>query len=181
MSPVERSILIAAEDGGEIEAEAVDVHLAFPTAQAVHHHLAHVPPAEVQGVAGTRVICVRVGWVRRHHVVAGAVEALIAVSWTTVISLAGVVVHHIQYDPDACLMKGLHHVLEFKVLAVRAGARVLRMWRKEVQRHVAPVVTFLRIALKNWHQLDNRDPKLLQIWDFFHQSGIRSSTRWIYP
>src|SRR5580704_2863001 len=107
MPPVERSIFTAAEDGGEIETEAINVHLAFPTAQAVHHYLANVPPTEVQGVAGSRVICIGVGWVRRHHVVAGAVEALIAVNGTALISLTGVVVHDIQYDPDTRLMKCL--------------------------------------------------------------------------
>src|SRR6516164_2600125 len=121
MSPVERSILIAAEDGSEIETEAIDMHLPFPITQTVHHHLAHVSPAEIEGVARPRIICVRVGWVGRRHVVAGAVKALIAVDWTAVISFASVVVHYIQYDADACLIKRFHHVLEFKVLAIGAG------------------------------------------------------------
>src|SRR5215510_4194418 len=102
MSPVERSILIAAEDGSEIETETIDVHLLFPIAQAVHHHFAHVSPAEIESVARPRIICVRVGWVGRHHVIAGAVKTLIAVNWTAVIPFASVVVHHIQYDPEAC-------------------------------------------------------------------------------
>ena len=96
------------------------------------------------------------------------------------ISFAGVVVNHIEHDTDACLVKRFHHVLEFKVLAVGAGTRILGMWRKEVQGHVAPEIAFLRVPLKNRHQFDNRNPKLLEIWDFFDQSGIRPGMRWVH-
>src|ERR1700745_383639 len=112
MSPVERSVRIAAEDRGEIEAEAISLHLTFPITQAVHHYLADMPPAEIQSIACPGIVCVRVGRVGRHHVVAGAVETLVAVDRAAMVSLAGVVVHDIQYDPDACLMKRFHHVLE---------------------------------------------------------------------
>jgi len=78
-----------------------------------------------------------------------------------VISFSGVVVYHIQYDPYACVMKGFDHAFEFELVAVRAATRVLSMWRKEVQRHVAPKVAFLWITLKNWHELHDRDPQLL--------------------
>src|SRR5262249_31685991 len=128
MSPVERSICISTEYRGEIKAEPVDVHLPFPIAQAVHHHLAHVSPAEIESVARPRIICVRVGWVGRCHVVAGAVKAFVTIDWTAVISFAGMVVNDIKHDPNACLVKRFHHVLEFKVLAVGSRTRILRMW-----------------------------------------------------
>ena len=180
VSPVERSVRIAAEHRRQIETESVDVHLVFPITQAVHHHLAHVSLAEIQRVPRTRVIRVRIRWIGRQHVVAGAVEALIAVDRASVVALAGVVVNNIKHDPDARLMKRLHHVLEFEVLlVVVAVTGILRVRREEVQRHVAPVVALLRIALKNRHQLDNRDPEFLQIRDLFHQSGIRPGARGI--
>src|SRR4029077_11772071 len=111
MAPVERAIFIAAEDGGEIETKAVDVHLAFPIAQTVHHHLAHVSLAKIQSVASSRIICVRGGWVGGRHVVAGAVKTFVAIDWSAMISFASVVVHDIQHDPNACLVKRLHHIL----------------------------------------------------------------------
>src|SRR4029077_6721385 len=160
MSPVKRSIFVSTEDRGEIKAEAVHVHGALPMTPAIHHHFAHVPSAEIQSIARSRIIRVRIGWVGGHHVVAGAVEALITVNWTAVIPFAGVVVYDIQHDPDACFMKSFHHAFEFEMLVVRIGARILRMWRKEVQRHIAPVIAFLRVALKNRHELYNRDPQL---------------------
>jgi hypothetical protein len=38
----------------------------------------------------------------------------------------------------------------------------------------------LWIVLKNRHQLDDRDPEFLQIWDLFHQAGIGAGPRRIY-
>src|SRR4029078_8320074 len=96
----------------------------------------------------------------RSHFIAGAVKALIAIDWTAVISFAGVVVDDIQDDSDARLMKRFHHAFEFEWEAVGAATRVLSMSRKEVQRHGAPIVALLWIALKNWHELDHRDPQL---------------------
>ena len=45
---------LAAERGRQVEAEAVDVHLGDPVAQAVHHQLQHLRIAHVQGVAARR-------------------------------------------------------------------------------------------------------------------------------
>src|SRR5262249_37300286 len=103
MAPVERSIRISTENRCEIKAKTVDVHLAFPIAQAVHHHLAHVPFAKIQRVAGARIICIRVGRVRGRHVIAGTIETLVAVNGTAVIPFAGVVVNHIKHDSNTCL------------------------------------------------------------------------------
>jgi hypothetical protein len=44
-------VVAAAERSGQIEAEAVDVHLAGPVAQAVRHQLQHARLAQVEGVA----------------------------------------------------------------------------------------------------------------------------------
>ena len=44
------------------------------------------------------------------------------------------------------------------------------MWREEVQRHVAPVITLLRIELVHRQQLDYGDAEFLQVWDLLDQS-----------
>ena len=53
-------------------------------------------------------------------------------------------------------------------LIIVSGTRVLRMGSEEVQRHVAPIIVLLWVALKNRHQLHNGDPEFLEIWDFLH-------------
>ncbi len=138
------------------------MHPSLPIAQTVNHHLAHMCLAEIQGIAGAGVIGVGVCRIGGHHVIAGAVETLEAVDRPLVVSLAGVVVHDVQHQGDTGLMKSLHHILEFNTLLVRTMcARVLSMRREEIQRHIAPVVAFLRVTLKNRHQFYNRHSEFL--------------------
>src|SRR6266851_6909608 len=125
------------------------MHFMLPVTQAVHHDLADVSLTEIQGVARAGVIGVRVCGVGGQHVIARGVENLEAVDWSPVITLASMVVHHVENYPDTSLMKCLYHISKFKVLLiVVASTRVLRMRREEVQRHAAPVVLLLWIALK---------------------------------
>src|SRR6266513_3321340 len=60
-------------------------------------------------------------------------------------------------------------------------AGILSVRRKEVQRHIAPIVDFLRIALEYRHQLDHRHAEIFQIRDLVDQTGIRPLPRRIYP
>src|SRR5208337_417791 len=79
LSPIERSVCVTAKHRCKIEAKSIDVHLVLPIPQAVHYHFAHVCLAEIQRVAGARVIGV---WARRvggRHVIACSVETLEAV------------------------------------------------------------------------------------------------------
>src|SRR5215475_6954089 len=115
MSPVEKSICISTEDRGEIETEPVDVHLTLPITQAIHDHFAHMPSTKVQGVARPRIIRVRIGRIGGRHVIAGAVQALVAVDRTALISFAGMVVNNIEHDPNTGLVKSLYHVFEFNM------------------------------------------------------------------
>src|SRR5580704_15762351 len=94
------------------------------------------------------------------------------------VAFAGVVVHHVEDDSDASLMKSLHHVFEFEMLlTTRRSARVLCMRSEEIQRHVAPVVALLWITLKDRHELDNCYPEFFQIGNLLNQTGIRAGTR----
>src|SRR5262249_47191041 len=74
VSPVERAIRVTAEYRGQVEAESIDMHLLFPVAQAVHHHLAHMPLSEVQRVPGAGVVGVRAGWVAGDHVIPSGIQ-----------------------------------------------------------------------------------------------------------
>src|SRR5208282_3201979 len=40
-----------------------------------------------------------------------------------------------------------------------------------------PIVTLLRVALKDGHQFDDGDPKVLQIWDLFNQACVGAGSR----
>ncbi len=48
---------------------------------------------------------------------------------------------------------------------------------EEVQRHISPIIAFVRVTLKDGHQFDDGDPKLFQIRYLFDQSGIGAGSR----
>src|SRR5882762_10009356 len=180
VSPIERSIRIAAEHRRQIKAESVDMHFMLPVPQAVHHHFAYVSFTEIQSVARAGVIGVGVHRVGGQHVIASGVETLVAVDRSLVIALASVVVDDIEHDADTSLVKSLDHVSKFEVLLIIvAVTRVLCMRREKVQRHVAPIVALLWIALKDRHQFDNGYPEFLEIRDLLHQTGIGTGSRCI--
>src|SRR5277367_596186 len=111
------------------------MHFMLPRAQAVHHHLAHVALAEIQGVAGARVICIRSYGVRRPHVISSAINALETVDRSSVVTLARVVIHNVEHHTDIGLMQSLYHVPEFNMLLIiLTAARVLCVRGEEVQK-----------------------------------------------
>ena len=67
---------LAGQGGGEVEAEAVDVHLGDPVAQRVHDQLQRVRVAHVEGVAGAGVVHVVALVVLDEAVVGRVVDAL---------------------------------------------------------------------------------------------------------
>src|ERR1035441_4651343 len=87
------------------------------------------------------------------------------------------VVNNIQHDEDAGLVKSPDHMLELKMLTIINTRCVLRVRREEVEGHVSPIVTLVRIALKYGHEFDDCYPKLFQIRDLFDQSGIGAGSR----
>jgi cation transport ATPase len=66
---------LAGQGRGEIETEAVHVHVEHPVPQAVHDELQHVRMADVQAVAGAGVVEVVGGIVGREAVVRRVVDA----------------------------------------------------------------------------------------------------------
>ena len=84
------------------------------------------------------------------------------------VALACVVVNNVDHDGDSGFVQSLDHILELKMLPIIVHSRrILRMRCEEVQRHVSPIVTLLRIALKYRHEFDDRDPEVLQIRNLF--------------
>ena len=137
--------------------------------------------AEIQGIARAGVVGVRVSRIGGQHVIARCIQTLEAVDGSSVVALASVVVDDVEHYPDTGTMKRLYHVSKFKVLSiVFASAGILTLGREKVQRHVAPVVTLLRITLKDRHQLNNCNPEFLEIRNLFHQTGVRASTSCVY-
>ena len=127
----------AAQHRGQVETEAVDVHLLHPVAQRIEDHLQRGVVAGVEAVAGTGVVAV-VGRVLPRQVVVGlVVQAAPRQRGAALVTLGRVVVDHVQDDLDARLVQRLDHVPELvdRVLAGVAAGR-----RKEGQRVVAPVV-----------------------------------------
>ena len=127
---------LAAQDGGEVEAEAVDVHLGDPVAQAVGHHLQHARMAQVHGVAGAGVVDVAAR-LRQQAVVRGVVDALERQRRPALVALRGVVVDHVEDDLEPRVVQMRHHLLELGGVAV---GEVARLGGEEADGVVAPVV-----------------------------------------
>ncbi len=130
----------AAERGGQVEAEPVDVHLLHPVAQRVHHQLQRLRVVEVEAVPGAGEVLEVARRLGGHHVVRQRVEPLEAQRRPEVVALAGVVVDDVEHHLDAGAVQRLHHALELVHHVERAGAGVARVGREVPERVVAPVV-----------------------------------------
>ena len=103
---------LAGQRTGQIEAEAIDVHLGHPVAQRVHHQFQHLGVHHVQRVAGAGEIHVVTRVIGHLAVVSGVVDAFHRKHRAQAIAFAGVVVDHVENDFDARLVQSLHHFLE---------------------------------------------------------------------
>ncbi len=164
---------LSGEGGGEVEAEAVDVHLRHPVAQRVHDQLKHVRVPHEQAVPGAGGVVVEVLRVVDQAVVGLVVQALEAQRRAHLVSLGGVVVDDVEDDLDACLVHRLDHALELlDLLTALASGGVLVVRGEEADRVVAPVVAqaaFLQVAvlheLMYRHELERRDAEVAQVVD----------------
>ena len=94
-------VQLARERRGEVEAEAVDVHLRDPVAQAVHDQLQHARMQHVQRVAAAGVVHVVARVVVHEPVVRGVVDAAEGQRRTEVVAFGGVVVDDVEDHLDA--------------------------------------------------------------------------------
>ena len=100
------------EGGGEVESEAVDVHLEHPVTQAVHDELERARVGHVERIAAAGVVHVVARALRHEAVVGGVVDAAETERRPQVIALRRVVVDHVEDHLDAGLVEGLDHGLE---------------------------------------------------------------------
>ena len=170
-APAIVAILLAAERDRQIEAEAVDMDLIHPIAQAVHHHLQHAGMGQIQRVAATGIVDVVAAVVRTESVVGGVVDSAKTQRRPHLIAFGGMVVDHVQQDFDAGVVQALDHGFE---LGQIAAAEVARFRREEAQGAVAPVVAQAAIEQKpvvhegvNRHQFHGGDAERLQVFDDF--------------
>ena len=127
----------AAERGGEIEAEAVDVIGLDPQPQRIHDHLQHARMRELERVAGAGEILVIARLVGQQPIIRGVVDAAVAQRRAQMVALGGVVVDDVENDFDAGVVQRRDRGAE-SVDGVAAG--VARLRREEAERVVAPVV-----------------------------------------
>ena len=158
---------LAGEGGGEIEAEAVHVHVEDPVAQAVHEELERARVSQVEGVAASRVVAV-VARVRSLQPIVGpVVDTAEAEGGPELVALGGVVVHHVEDDLDTRLVQALDHGLEFRhLLPAHARRREARVGGEKADGVVAPVVgepALLQVPLRHGvmdgQQLDGGHPQ----------------------
>ena len=162
---------LAAENRGEIEAETVHFHFAYPVAQAVGHHLQHARMRQVQRIAGTGVVDVIARFFRHQTVVRSVVDALERDRRAAFVAFGGVVVHDVEDHFEIGVMEAVDHRLEFFQRCIRAREKA-RVSRKEANRVVAPVVrqTFVeQITVVDEHvdgqQFDGGDAQPLDVID----------------
>ncbi len=162
-------VQLARERSREIEAEAVDVHLEHPIAQAVHDELQHARMHHVERVPAAGVVRVVAGIVRNEPVVSGVVDAAKAQRRTEVVTFGRMVVDDVENHLDAGRMQLAHHRLELVHVPLRA---VAHLGREKADRVVAPIIAKAlldEMAIVdegvNRHQLDRRDAEPLQMID----------------
>jgi hypothetical protein len=132
---------LAGQGGGEIEPEAVHVHVEHPVAQRVHDHLKHVRVPHQQAVPGARGVHVVAPVVVHEPVVGGVVDAAEGQRRPHVVALGGVVVDHVEDDLDPGRVQRADHGLELLHLLAAAAAGGVGVVRgEETDGVVAPVV-----------------------------------------
>ena len=92
---------LAGQRAGQIEAEAVDVHLGDPVAQAVHDELQDARVRHVERVAAAGEVHVVARVFGRQAVVGGVVDAAERERRAQLVALGGVVVDHVEDHLDA--------------------------------------------------------------------------------
>ena len=161
-------VQLARKRRGQVEAEAVDVHLQRPVPQAVHDQLQHARMHHVERVAGAGEIHVLARIVGHQPVVRRVVDPAKRERRPEPPALGGVVVNDVENDFDPRRVQRLHHGLELGQPAIAAG--VARFGREVADGVVPPVIdeTLLHQLMVvdegvHRHQLDRRHPETAQM------------------
>ena len=93
------AVLVASEDGGEIESETVDMVVGDPVAETFHNHVAHIGIVAVQRVATAAEV--KVASIGSQHIIGLVVDTAIGDVRTSLVTLSSVVEHHVEHHLDA--------------------------------------------------------------------------------
>ncbi len=179
------AVHVPAEHRGEIEAEAVDVHLHDPVAQGVEDEVADDRVRRVDRLprAGEVAIEALVGV---QPVVDRVVDAPEPHRRSQLVAFARVVEDHVEDHFETRPVKGADHLLELQHLrAVLVDARVRGLGSEEAEGIVAPEVLQalararvdprqgVLVEFLDGHQLDRGDPQIFQVRDLLDQAAVR--------
>src|SRR5437764_15041127 len=135
------ALVIAREDGREIETKTIDMHVHHPIAQAVHHQLKDARVKQIKSVTRPSEIDIKARVLRMYAVVREVVDPAEAKRRTEMISFSRMIVDHVQNHLDACCMQLADHRFELDNLFARlSAAGVLRVRREKSDRVVAPII-----------------------------------------
>ena len=112
---------VAAEDGGEVESQPVDVHVRDPVLEAAEDDVADDGVVAVDRVAAAGEVQIPALFVKQVEEL--VVEAAVAVGSAAVVPLAGVIEDDVEDHLDAGLVERSDHVAEFFPLAAASSVR----------------------------------------------------------
>ena len=170
------AVLAARQDRREVEAEAVDVHLLDPVAEAVEDQPPDDRAVALERVAGPAEVGVGRAVVGVEQVVVVVGEALEAGRRAVGAAFGRVVVDDVEDHLEPGSMHGLDHVAELVERGGRARpAGVGGVRREERDRLVAPVVGAAgrrrqRIELEDREQLDRGHPEIGEVRDLLDEA-----------
>ena len=131
---------LAGQGAGQVEAEAVDVHLADPVPQAVHHELEDDRLGHIQRIAraGEVHVVTRVG---RQPVIRRVVHAAHRERRPHLVALGRVIVDDVEDHLELHGVHRAHHHLELLCcILLDAAIGVARLGCEERQRIITPVI-----------------------------------------
>ena len=170
--PVHR-VQLTGQHGRQVEPEPVHVHLGDPVPQRVHHQRQDLRLARIQAVPAPAEVHVVPRVVFFQPVVRGIVDPPEAQGRPFVVSLGGVVVHHVEDHLDPGRVQRFHHCLELVYLTVPfSGGGIAVVGGEVADGVIAPVISealadhgVLVHELVHGHQLDRSDTEALQVAD----------------
>ncbi|MPL70622.1 hypothetical protein SDC9_16381 [bioreactor metagenome] len=182
---------IPAQDRAEIEAEAIDVHLDHPVAQAVLNEAAHDRVVAVEGVAAAGIVFVP-ALIRVEHIINRIVQAPERECGTEFVALGGMIEDHVENYLDARLVELPYHVLEFPdregrialIVGFAVPVGVAGLGSEKGEGGITPVVaqksaglwisaeTLDRIEFVQGKKFEARNAQLLEVPDHFRHAAI---------
>ena len=163
----------ARQRGGEVEAEAVDMHLFDPVAEAVHYELKHARLGQIEAVAGVGIVDAAARIMGIQPVIDGVIQPSQRQGRPRLAGFRRMVVDHIQEHLDPGCVQGAHHGLELAHNVLRRGAAcITSIRRKKGESVVSPVVLqaepdqamFVDVMVHR-QQFDSRDTQFFQVLD----------------